>query len=98
VSLRLAFEAVSGHNGSDISDSSFGVLKMAKGSADNTMERSPWMCHICDYKSAETESQACELCFRVTCPLHLRPASIYNTDNGLYVTAMVCIACGSKTM
>lgn len=45
------------------------------------MERSPWIRHICDYPSAETESQACDLCYRVTCSLHLRPASVYNQKN-----------------
>ncbi|MGD9018937.1 MAG: hypothetical protein PVF84_01730 [Desulfuromonadales bacterium] len=57
------------------------------------MEKSPWMCHVCDYKSTDTESQACDLCFRVTCELHLRPASVYNEDNGLYETARVCLVC-----
>ncbi len=60
------------------------------------MERSPWVCHICDYKSDDTESKACDLCYRVTCSLHLRPASIYNGKNGLYETAAVCIACASS--
>ncbi len=61
----------------------------------NDMERSPWICHICDYTSAETESKTCDLCYRVTCSLHLRPASIYNQNNGLYETAAVCIACAA---
>jgi hypothetical protein len=61
----------------------------------NDMERSPWICHICDYTSAETESKACDLCYRVTCSLHLRPASIYNQNNHLYETAAVCIACAA---
>jgi hypothetical protein len=34
----------------------------------------------------------------VTCELHLRPASVYNKDNGLYETARVCIVCGSSKM
>ena len=59
------------------------------------MERSPWICHICDYKSDETESQSCDLCYRVTCSLHLRPASILNPKNGLYETAGVCISCAA---
>ena len=57
------------------------------------MERSPWTCHICDYKSDDAESKACDLCYRVTCSLHLRPASLYNEKNGLYETAAVCISC-----
>lgn len=61
--------------------------------SSNDMERSLWVCHICDFKSAETESRACDLCYRVTCSLHLRPASILNKENGLYETAAVCIAC-----
>lgn len=60
------------------------------------MERSPWMCHICDFKSAKTESKVCDLCYRVTCELHLRAASVYNPNNRLYETARVCIECASK--
>ena len=59
----------------------------------NDMERSPWVCHICNYKADDTESKACDLCFRVTCSFHLRPASLYNEKNGLYETAAVCISC-----
>ena len=59
------------------------------------MERSPWICHVCNFKSDSTESKVCDLCYRVTCPLHLRPASIYNEKNGLYETAAVCISCAS---
>jgi hypothetical protein len=66
---------------------------MANCSSDNEMERSPWICHICDFKSSDTESKACDLCYRVACSLHLRPASIYNEKNGLYETASVCVAC-----
>jgi hypothetical protein len=69
---------------------------VAHCSAESEMEKSPWICHVCDFKSADTESQACDLCFRVTCELHLRPASVYNKDNGLYETARVCIVCGSS--
>jgi len=60
------------------------------------MERSPWLCHICNFTSDDTESQVCDLCFRVTCQLHLRPASVYNERNGLYETASVCIACAAE--
>ncbi|MDH3997684.1 MAG: hypothetical protein OET90_02490 [Desulfuromonadales bacterium] len=61
------------------------------------MERSPWICHICDYKSENTESETCDLCYRVTCSLHLRKASIYDKQSGLYVTADVCIDCAAKS-
>lgn len=57
------------------------------------MERSPWICHVCDFKSSETESRVCDLCYRTTCALHLRPASIYNEQSGLYETAAVCLTC-----
>lgn len=67
-------------------------------SSSNEMERAPWICHVCDYKSAETESKVCALCYRTTCALHLRSASIYNEKNGLYETAEVCIYCGSSSM
>ena len=70
---------------------------MGNCSSGDEMDRSPWMCHICNYTSSDTESQACDLCYRVTCELHLRPASVYNPENGLYETAQVCIECGSKS-
>lgn len=57
------------------------------------MERSPWLCHVCGFRSDATESRVCSLCFRTTCALHLRPASVYNQQNGLYETAEVCIDC-----
>ena len=60
------------------------------------MEKSPWMCHICNYTSDKTESEACELCYRVACELHLKTASIYNEDSGLYITAKVCVECGAN--
>jgi hypothetical protein len=62
----------------------------------NEPERSPWLCHICNYTSDQTEARVCDLCFRTTCELHLRPASIYNPVNGLYETAHVCIECGAN--
>ena len=70
--------------------------KMSYCSSDDPMEKSPWMCHVCDYTSDDTDSQVCDLCYRVTCELHLKAASVYNPDNGLYETARVCIECGSK--
>jgi hypothetical protein len=70
---------------------------MANCSSGDEMERSPWMCHICNYTCDKTESQACDLCYRVTCELHLRSASVYNPENGLYESAKVCIECGSQT-
>jgi hypothetical protein len=60
------------------------------------MEKSPWLCHICDFKSDATASRTCAICYRTTCALHLRPASIYNAGNGLYETAEVCISCGAS--
>ena len=67
-------------------------------SCSNDMERSPWLCHICHYTSDQAASEVCDICFRTTCALHLRPASIYNEKNGLYETARVCIQCGSTPM
>ena len=65
-------------------------------SANVEIEKSPWLCHICDFKSDATEARICEICYRTTCALHLRPASIYNSASGLYETAEVCISCGSS--
>jgi len=63
------------------------------GSMDVTPERSPWICHICDFTSETTKSRTCERCYRVTCPAHLQKVSVYNEQTGLYVLEDVCVAC-----
>jgi len=64
--------------------------------SSNEFEASPWICHVCDYKSSSTESRVCSVCFRTTCPLHLQRVSVYDRDSGLYVLADVCIACAAS--
>ena len=58
-----------------------------------TPEKSPWICHVCDYTSKTEESKTCSLCFRVTCSLHLQKVQVYNEQSGLYEPAEICIYC-----
>ena len=61
------------------------------------MQSSPWLCHVCDYSSGESEPEICALCYRTTCDRHLRSASVLDTSTGLYVPEKVCIICGSNS-
>lgn len=54
---------------------------------------SPWICHVCDAKFTTGESQACSVCFKTTCPAHLKTVSIRNADSGLYELHPVCLLC-----
>ncbi len=63
---------------------------------NNGPERSPWICHICDYKSSSEDSRTCELCYRVTCAQHLLRMSRYNQESGLYQMADVCLDCAAQ--
>jgi hypothetical protein len=56
-------------------------------------ENSPWICHICDFKSATTESRTCSVCYRVTCPAHLQRVSTFNKERSLYELQDVCVSC-----
>ena len=59
-------------------------------------EHSPWICHICDYKSTQGESKTCDACYRVTCGQHLVRMTRYNRDSGLYEMADVCLDCAAQ--
>ncbi len=54
---------------------------------------SPWICHVCDKKSDQTEGQACSECFKIACSQHLHIASRLNQDSGLYELKQVCVEC-----
>jgi hypothetical protein len=54
---------------------------------------SPWICHVCDYKSQTGEGVACSVCYKTTCALHLKHVSSYNPASELYELQPVCILC-----
>jgi len=58
-------------------------------------ENTPWMCHICDYKSTGGESTACSVCYKTTCMQHLKHVSVYNSESGLYELRPICLYCAT---
>lgn len=54
---------------------------------------SPWICHVCGYRSQSGEGIACEECYKITCSKHLTVASCYNQQSGLYELRQVCVEC-----
>ncbi len=56
-------------------------------------ESSPWMCHICDYRSTIGEGLVCSECYKITCREHITTTSVYNPDSGLYELQLVCVEC-----
>lgn len=58
-------------------------------------QKSPWICHICDYKSSSSASRTCSLCYRVACTTHLQKVSRYDEESGLYQLIEVCVACAA---
>ncbi len=59
----------------------------------NDIESTPWICHVCDYRSSTTESVACSVCYKTTCTAHLQHKSAFNAESGLYELQPVCIYC-----
>ena len=60
-------------------------------------EKSPWMCHICDYHSTIGEGLVCSECYKITCSDHISTKSVLNRDSGLYELKLVCVACQFKS-
>ena len=56
-------------------------------------EKSPWMCHICDYRSTVGEGIVCSECYKITCSNHITTATVRNEGSGLYELRMICIEC-----
>ncbi len=54
---------------------------------------SPWLCHVCDKKFHQAESQACSVCYKIACSQHMRIHSQLNRDSGLYELRPICVAC-----
>lgn len=58
-----------------------------------TEERSPWMCHICDYRSIVGEGLVCSECYKISCRDHITTTTGLNQDSGLYEIKLVCVEC-----
>jgi hypothetical protein len=56
-------------------------------------EKSPWMCHICDYHSTIGEGLVCSECYKITCSEHIATTTALNENNGLYEIKLVCVEC-----
>ncbi len=59
----------------------------------DTPEKSPWMCHVCDYTSNDTEPVACAFCYKVTCAVHLAHKTVKNEETGLFELQPICVEC-----
>ncbi len=59
-------------------------------------EKSPWMCHICDYRSTLGEGHVCSECYKITCNEHITTATVLNQESGLYEIRLVCVECRFK--
>jgi len=56
-------------------------------------EKSPWICHVCGYRSTRGEGIACEQCYKIACRKHLTIATIRNEETGLYELKQICVEC-----
>lgn len=61
-------------------------------------ENSPWLCHVCDYKSRGEGSTACSVCFKTTCSTHLKLSTVFNAETGLYEIQPICVLCSFAEM
>jgi len=59
-------------------------------------EKSPWMCHVCDYRSTIGEGITCDECFMLTCNEHITTATVLNEASGLYELKKICVECQFK--
>ena len=59
-------------------------------------EKSPWMCHVCDYTSDSTEPIACALCYKIACSSHIVHKTVLNEESGLYELQPICVDCSIK--
>jgi len=55
-------------------------------------ERSPWICHVCDHKHVDGEAEACSVCYKTTCNLHLKRVPV-ETESGILVLQPICLYC-----
>jgi hypothetical protein len=55
--------------------------------------KTPWLCHICDYSSNIGEGQACCECYKIACHEHMTVATVLNSGSGLYELKQVCVEC-----
>lgn len=59
-------------------------------------ESSPWLCHICDYRSNISEGLTCAECYKICCRQHVTVATVLNPQSGLYELQQICIECQLK--
>ncbi|PLX93014.1 MAG: hypothetical protein C0621_08685 [Desulfuromonas sp.] len=58
-------------------------------------ESSPWICHVCDQRFYNGEGEACERCYKTTCPSHLKKGMVRNPESGLYEPQNICAICAA---
>lgn len=56
-------------------------------------EKSPWICHVCGYRSNFGEGHVCSECYRITCKDHITRITVLNQETNLYEIRPLCIAC-----
>ena len=59
-------------------------------------EKSPWMCHVCDYCSTIGEGITCDECFMLTCNEHITTTTVLNEASGLYELKKIYVECQFK--
>jgi hypothetical protein len=53
----------------------------------------PWICHVCDFTSSASESRACAVCYKTTCPAHLKTVPTFNAETRLFELQPICVLC-----
>jgi len=59
-------------------------------------EKSPWMCHVCQYCSTIGEGLVCSECYMITCHEHILTKTVLNKESGLYELRLICAECQFK--
>ncbi|HKJ04441.1 MAG TPA: hypothetical protein VJ974_02505 [Geopsychrobacteraceae bacterium] len=60
-------------------------------------EQSPWMCHVCDKFFTIGEPDACSVCYKTTCSIHLKRVPV-ETESGILILQPVCLYCEMAKM
>jgi len=55
-------------------------------------QQSAWMCHVCDRPFLTGVGEACSVCYKVTCPQHLKRVPVAQ-PSGVLVLEPVCVTC-----
>ncbi|MDT8420551.1 MAG: hypothetical protein RQ754_08975 [Desulfuromonadales bacterium] len=56
------------------------------------LEQSPWICHVCDRRFPGGEAEACSVCYKTACSLHLKRVPV-ERESGLLVLEPICVHC-----